>query len=224
MPVRDGATVALLRDSERGLEVYMLKRSSAAVFSPRAHVFPGGRVDDADRDATACEWCAPLSAASDVPGAFYVAALREAFEEAGLLLAYDRSGSVIRLDDPGTSERFGLHRKAIHAGELGIGSLCREEGLTLAVDLLVPFAHWITPKGPPRRFDTRFFAARAPEWQHATHDGAETTEGLWTRPTDLLSAFAAGSVELITPTRHSLERFADFGAVDDALQGLELAS
>ncbi len=218
--VRDGATVALLRDGDRGPEVYRLERSSAAVFSPRAHVFPGGRVDDEDREGAVHACCAPVVEDADFTLPFFVAAIREAFEEAGLLLAYDRSGTLIDLDDPDVALRFEQHRKAVYAGELSMAGLCDEEGLTLAVDRLVPFAHWITPKGPPRRFDTRFFAARAPERQPASHDGTETTSGRWDRPADVLAAADAGTVELILPTRRSLERLAAFATVDDALTGL----
>ena len=220
VPVRDGATVALLRDARVGFEVFMLKRSSAAVFSPSAHVFPGGAVDEADHADGGDTWCASLAKKPSIPVAFYVAALREAFEEAGLLLAHQSDGTIVRLDDPETTERFALYRKAIHAGECSIGEVCGREGLTLAIDRLVLFGHWITPEGAPRRFDTRFFAARAPERQAASPDGHETTSGVWTRPIDMLAANEAGDVELILPTRRSLEQLATFRSVDDALAGL----
>ena len=198
----------------------MLQRSSAAVFSPRAHVFPGGAVDDDDQVDAPVAWCAPLTDAPLIPLGFYVAALREAFEEAGLLLAYDLEGRMVRFDDPETVERFGLHRKAVHTGEASIGEVCASEGLTLAIDRLVLFGHWITPEGAPRRFDTRFFAARAPDGQTASPDGHETTAGLWTRPAEMLAANETGEVELILPTQRSLEHLAMFSSVDDALVGL----
>lgn len=220
VPVRDAATVALLRDASAGLEVYLLQRSSAAVFSPSAHVFPGGALDDADRAQGMNQWCGAFDRGHSVPIAYYIAAIRESFEEAGLLLAYDASGDLIRLDDPEVSERFGLHRKAMHADQRSLDAVCAEEGLMLAVDRLVPFGHWITPKGAPRRFDTRFFAARAPEHQVATSDEVETTSGLWARPTDVLKTNDAGEVGLILPTRRSLEALAKYARVDDALAGV----
>jgi 8-oxo-dGTP pyrophosphatase MutT (NUDIX family) len=220
VPVRDGATVALLRDTSPGFEVFMLKRSSAAVFSPNAHVFPGGAVDDDDHAGASDLWCASLPAPPAIPVGFYVAALREAFEEAGLLLARRPDGGLVEFDEPEAAERFALHRKAINAGDASIADVCEREGLTLAIDHLVLFGHWITPPGAPRRFDTRFFAARAPERQLASPDGHETTSGLWTRPADMLAANDAGDVELILPTRHSLELLASFADVDDALEGL----
>ena len=223
VPIRDGATVALLRDTERGFEVFMLKRSTAAVFSPGAHVVPGGRVDAEDHVDAETEWCAPLAASSPIRLAYYVAALREAFEEAGLLLAYDAAGDLVRFDEPDAVERFALHRKAVHAGDASIGAVCAEEALKLAIDRLVLFAHWITPEGAPRRFDTRFFAARAPEGQVPSADGHETTSGVWVTPPDMLAANDAGAVELILPTRRTLELLATFRSVDDALAGLAAA-
>jgi 8-oxo-dGTP pyrophosphatase MutT (NUDIX family) len=220
VPVRDAATVALLRDTDAGPEVYLLQRSSEAVFSPSAHVFPGGALDDADRAQRMDQWCGQFDRGNSCPLAYYVAAIRESFEEAGLLLAYDASGDLVRLDDPDVRERFGLHRKAMHAGQLSLDSLCADEGLMLAVDRLVPFGHWITPKGAPRRFDTRFFAARVPEHQAASSDEIETTSGLWARPPDVLKASDRGEVELILPTRRSLEALAKYSRVDDALAGV----
>jgi 8-oxo-dGTP pyrophosphatase MutT (NUDIX family) len=218
--VRDAATMALLRDASDGLEVYLLQRSSAAVFSPNAHVFPGGALDAADRAQSMNRWCGPFDRGHSCPIAYYIAAIRESFEEAGLLLAYDASGELIRLDDPDVHERFGLHRKAMHAGQRSLDALCVEEGLMLAVDRLVPFGHWITPKGAPRRFDTRFFAAAAPEHQTASSDEIETTSGLWARPVDVLAANDRGEIELILPTRRSLEALAKHRRVDDALAGV----
>ena len=218
--MRDAATVALLRDADAGLEVYLLQRSSAAVFSPSAHVFPGGALDDGDRAQSMNQWCGAFDRGHSCPIAYYIAAIRESFEEAGLLLAYDPSGDVIRLDDADVSERFGLHRKAMHAGQRSLDAVCAEEGLMLAVDRLVPFGHWITPKGGPRRFDTRFFAARAPEHQTASSDEIETTSGVWARPTDVLTANDKGEVELILPTRRSLEALTKYARVDDALAGV----
>jgi 8-oxo-dGTP pyrophosphatase MutT (NUDIX family) len=220
VPVRDAATVAVLRDAPAGLEVYMLQRSSAAVFSPSAHVFPGGALDDDDRDEAMQQWCGPINRDHAVPLAYFVAAIRESFEEAGLLLACGADGEIVRLDDPEVHERFALHRKAMHAGQRSFGAVCDEEGLVLAVDRLVPFGHWVTPKGAPRRFDTRFFATRAPEHQEASSDEIETTSGLWIRPIDALRANDRDEIELILPTRRSLEMLSEFTNVDRALSGL----
>lgn len=220
VPVRDAATVALLRDAPDGLEVYLLQRSSAAVFSPSAHVFPGGALDDSDRAQGMNRWCSDFDRGHSVPLAYYIAAIREAFEEAGLLLAYEQGDDLVRLVEPDVRERFHLHRKAMHAGHRSLDSVCADEGLRLAVDRLVPFGHWITPKGAPRRFDTRFFAARAPEQQEASPDEVETTAGLWARPADVLRSSRKREVELILPTQRSLEMLAKYARVDDALEGV----
>ena len=145
------------------------------MFSPSAHVFPGGALDASDRAQGMNEWCGAFDRGHSIPLAYYIAAIREAFEEAGLLLAYQRGDELVRLDEPEVHERFGLHRKAMHGGHRSLDAVCAEEALMLAVDRLVPFGHWITPKGAPRRFDTRFFAARAPEHQVASPDEVETT-------------------------------------------------
>ena len=183
-------------------------------------MFPGGALDDGDRAQSMNRWCGPFDRGHSCPIAYYIAAIREAFEEAGLLLAYDTTRELVRLDDPEVIERFGLHRKAMHAGQRSLDAVCAEEMLMLAVDRLVPFGHWITPKGAPRRFDTRFFAARAPEHQEASSDEIETTSGLWARPTDVLKANDAREIELILPTRRSLEALAKYERVDDALAGV----
>jgi len=128
---------------------------------------------------------------------------------------------MLRLDDPELAERFALHRKAMIAGDRRLDDLCDDEGLTLACDDLVPFGHWITPVGPPRRFDTQFFAARVPEHQEGMHDDVETIAGLWARPTDVLAGHRAGDIDLILPTMRSLETLAAFDDVDDALRQLQ---
>ncbi len=138
-----------------------------------------------------------------------MAAARECFEEAGLLLAR-HDGELVT--DAG---RYTEHRDALNAGARSLLEVCVAESLTLAVDLLMPFGHWITPIGPPRRFDTRFFVAPAPPGQAPSHDGWETTEGLWMRPSDVLAAADRGGVDLIEPTRHTLQALTDYGRVDD---------
>jgi 8-oxo-dGTP pyrophosphatase MutT (NUDIX family) len=217
VPVREAATVAVVRDGVHGLEVFMVRRTLKAVFSPGAHVFPGGAVDEADRAPDMETWCDGLddARASALLGmdegglAYFVAAARECFEEAGLLLGRE-SGELIR--DVG---RYGLHRDALNAGQSTLADVCAAESMTIAVDLLRPFGHWITPVGPPRRFDTRFFVAPAPPGQDPCHDGWETTEGLWTRPVDVLAAADRDEVDLIEPTRHTLRALTAFERVEE---------
>jgi len=210
VPIREAATVAVVRDHDGALEVFMLRRSGAATFSPGAHVFPGGAVDPADRHRDLERCCDGLddeaaSAALGVPAGglgYFVAAIRECFEEAGLLLGR-RDGELV-----GSCAPYQDLRAALNTGEASMLDVCRAASVTLAVDLLVPFGHWITPAGAPRRFDTRFFVAPAPAGQDALHDGCETTEGRWMRPVDVLAAADRGELELIRPTRHTLRELA----------------
>jgi 8-oxo-dGTP pyrophosphatase MutT (NUDIX family) len=217
VPVREAATVAVVRDGRDGLEVFMVRRTVAAVFSPGAHVFPGGAVDQEDRLVELELRCDGLNDATasvvlGVPAGglgYFVAAARECFEEAGLLLAR-HDGELVA-----DADRYRPHRDALNAGARSMLDVCIAESLTLAVDLLMPFGHWITPVGPPRRFDTRFFVAPAPPGQDPSHDGWETTEGLWMRPVDVLAAADRGHVDLIEPTRHTLSALTDYQLVDD---------
>ncbi len=230
---RDAATVMLVRDGEAGLEVLMLRRALDAVFVGGAYVFPGGAVDDGDRHDDLDPVCRGRSDAEasallhlDGPGglAFWVAAIRECFEEAGVLLAYEPDGDIVRLDEPGTTERFAAHRRAVDRGERRLVEVCAEEGLRLAVDRIHYFSHWITPEGPPRRYDTRFFVAAAPERQTPLHDERETIETRWITPADALARHAKGELDLILPTIKNLEAIGRFATADELLTAAEEAA
>jgi 8-oxo-dGTP pyrophosphatase MutT (NUDIX family) len=213
--VRDAATVMLVRDGAAGVEVFMVRRSLRLVFAGGAHVFPGGAVDDADREME--RWCRgrtdeEASVALGVPRgglAFWVAAVRECFEEAGFLLASGPDGDPLALDDPATAERFAGYRWAVGSGERPLADVCADEGLRLAVDGMHYVSRWITPEGPPRRFDTRFFVCTAPERQTPIHDARETIAHEWVRPADALSRHDEGDVDLMVPTMHSLRWLAE---------------
>ena len=223
--VRDAATVMLVRDGADGLEVFMLRRTLNAVFVGGFYVFPGGAVDDADRDPGVADHCVGLSdvAASellDVPSgglAYWVAAVRECFEEAGVLLAYTADGDIVDFHDAPTAERFEGHRHAVHRGERRLVDVCADENLRLATDGIYYLSHWITPVGEPRRFDTRFFVARAPQRQEPLHDDRETIASLWTRPAGALDAYRAGELQLIMPTIKHLEYLAAFDTTEGAM-------
>ncbi|MEM9714441.1 MAG: hypothetical protein AAGA17_19620, partial [Actinomycetota bacterium] len=169
--VRDAATVMLVRDGDDGLEVFMLRRNLDSAFVAGAYVFPGGAVDPEDADDPLLdELCvgrtdpdASRSLGVERGGlAYWVAAIRESFEEAGVLLAHTPGGEFVSFAESDVEERFADHRVAVDAGRVRLAEVCRAEGLTLAVAELHYFSHWITPKGPPRRYDTRFFVCRAP--------------------------------------------------------------
>ncbi|CAN5805853.1 NUDIX hydrolase [soil metagenome] len=223
--LREAATVMLVRDAAAGLEVFMVRRNLASDFVGGAHVFPGGAIDPADRHAHLEPCCAGRSdrEASTRLGieagglAYWVAAIRECFEEAGVLLAYGADGALVRLDAPVTAERFARHRADVDAGRRRLVEICAEESLRLAVDAMHYFGHWITPEGAHRRYDTRFFVARAPEAQQPLHDDREVIANLWVRPADALAEHRAGRFELILPTIANLEAIGRFQRADDLL-------
>lgn len=224
--LRLAATVMLVRDSDGGPEVFMLRRNPQSAFVGGAFVFPGGAVDDHDRldpdldhiTSGLSDLTASLRLGVEGGGlAYWVAAIRECFEEAGLLLAYGPDGSIMRFDEPATEARFAAHRAAVDSGQVRLVEVCEQEGLTLACDSIHYFSHWITPVGPPRRFDTRFFVARAPELQVGVHDDRETVANLWVRPADALERREAGELEMIIPTVRNLEAIARFDDVDSLM-------
>ena len=208
------ATVTLVRDAPRGLEVLMLQRSHSLKFMPGVYVFPGGALDAADSSPEMQAMCAGLEdeAASRALGverggiAYWVAAIREAFEEAGILLAYDASGSIVSLHGD-AAERYRAHRSSLDERRGDFGAIVREEGLRLAVDRLTYFGHWITPVRAPRRYDTRFFLAVAPERQEARHDNYETIAQVWVRPQEALDLCARETLNMRFPTIKTLEQF-----------------
>jgi len=208
------ATVTLVRDAPRGLEVLMLQRSHSLKFMPGVYVFPGGALDAADSSPEIQAMCAGLEdeAASRALGverggiAYWVAAIREAFEEAGILLAYDASGSIVSLHGD-AAERYRAHRSSLDERRGDFGAIVRDEGLRLAVDRLTYFGHWITPVSAPRRYDTRFFLAVAPERQEARHDNYETIAHVWMRPQEALDLCARETLNMRFPTIKTLEQF-----------------
>ena len=223
MQIRDASTVLLLRDGDDGLEVFMVRRHLNSDFVGGAYVFPGGAVDPEDAaDLAQLVHGLDEDSASATLGVenalrFYVAAVREVFEEAGVLLAYDRDGRWVEAWDPEHIARFADHRRRLNARETTMVEVCRQEGLRSAADRLVFFSHWITPPGPPRRFDTRFFLAAMPDLQDPLHDDTETVESMWVRPADALAQAERGEVTIIFPTAKSLEEVGQHATVADAL-------
>lgn len=225
--VRDAATVMLVRDGADGMEVFMLRRSLNSDFVGGAYVFPGGAVDDADRHADLESICRGRTdaEASEQLGvetgglAFWVAAVRECFEEAGVLLACSRgSDEAISFLDPDIAARFAAHRRVIDGGHRRLIEVCREEDLEIAAGEIHYFSHWITPVGPPRRYDTRFFVAAAPSEQEPLHDDRETIANLWVRPHDALALHRAGELDLIFPTIKNLEAIGRFTTSAELLE------
>lgn len=210
---RPASTVVLLRDSPAGPEVFLVRRHEGTAFMGGAHVFPGGRVDAADRGADAT-WCDGVEhAAAQMPDvdreqaiAYHVAAARELFEEAGVLLAATA-----------THDRFVADRAAVHDGATSLRAIVEREGLRLALDALVILAHWVTPPIDTRQFDTRFFVTRVPPHQTPAHDETETTHSTWMTPARAIAAAAAGDIVLPPPTWTTLRELEPFASVEAAL-------
>jgi len=226
---RDAATLILLRDSDRpvgGIEVLLLQRHTQSAFLPGVHVFPGGVVEEADFAPEMAALCRGLGfeqahrIIKDVSPpqkslGFFVAAIREAFEESGILLAH--GGGRRHSIDEGQLMRLGGCRAEVHANPSVFVSRLRDERLSLATDRLFYFAHWITPEVLPIRFDARFFVAAAPAGQEPSPDGKETVETRWVSPQDALAEHQMDRLKLAPPTFRSLSELAEFRTVDEAI-------
>ena len=221
-PVRDAATVELLRDAPGGHEVYLLRRVRGMASAGGMHVFPGGSVDPADAAADDLGWAGPppavwardLRCDEALARALVCAAVRETFEESGVLLAGPSSDEV--LDDVSTDE-WEAERTALEAREQSLSELLGRRGLVLRADLLRPLAHWITPEVEPKRFDTRFFVARMPDGQTCREVGTEADLRLWIRPADAVSAGRSAGLTLMPPTLAALEDLAAHADVEASL-------
>jgi 8-oxo-dGTP pyrophosphatase MutT (NUDIX family) len=206
---RPAATVLLLRDGPPGIEVFMQVRHQDMAFASGALVFPGGRVDPEDHVLAADADLSPATARLDpLAGALRVAAIRETFEESGVLLVRPRGEAALV-----SGERL----RGLSAGEGGFARMLADAGLVLAADLLVHFAHWITPVYRPRRFDTHFFALAAPVDQLAAHDGTESVESMWIAPREAVAGSAAGRFKLVFATLMNLRRLDRYASVAEAL-------
>ncbi len=223
---RLASAVILLRDnaSDQAIEVFMVRRVIQSDFMPDVYVFPGGSVSKDDRAAELVEGiCKPVaSSAGDPEGrtalgsGLRAAAIRELFEEAGILLA-SRAEQLLAITDQEV-DRFDAYRKAFHERQGSLVEMTRAEHLTLATNLLDYFAHWITPVGMPKRFDTHFFLATAPGEQKAAHDRLETSEGIWISPTEALARFERKEFPLVFATIYQLRELAAFGSLKEALE------
>ena len=222
------ATVTLVRDADAGLEVLMVQRSLKSGFVPGAHVFPGGALDDEDNLPAIHALCAGITddQASRALGiahgglAYWAAGIRESFEEAGLLIAYDARGRIVALDEPDVADRFRQHRHALNAGARSLLDILREQKLTLAADQLVYFSHWITPVSGLRRYDTRFFVAVAPPKQAPLHDNHETISHVWVRPAAALDRHQKNDFKIRFPTMRTLEELAAYASVDALMKAM----
>ena len=223
---RQAATVMLLRDSvDDALEVLLLRRSDNTPFVPGAHVFPGGAVEASDGDdgfdAHTDLSDEDASVILRVPSggrAFWVAAVRESLEEAGVLLS-TVGGRPVDDTHPVLQDE-GTLRAGLETGTTRLLDLCREHGLGLGLDRMVYVSQWITPEESPRRYDTRFFAAAMPVGQSASADEWEAVDAQWWEPTRALESWQADEIQLIEPTVASLRLLAGHDDAESALAAL----
>jgi 8-oxo-dGTP pyrophosphatase MutT (NUDIX family) len=216
---RPASTILLLRDAAgtNEIEVFMMVRHYEIDFNSGALVFPGGGVDKGDQEVIARPEL--YSGAEGLDGSalsFRIAAIRETFEESGILLARPH-GSDALIDARRAGEVEAAHRTALCEGKTSFLKVLTENGLLLALDELVPYAHWITPEGMPKRFDTWFFLAAAPPEQVGAHDGKESTDSIWVSPREALAGGESGRFKLPFPTTRNLIKLGKQKSVKAAL-------
>ena len=218
-PPRAASTILLLRDSAAGeIEIFMMVRHYEIDFNSGALVFPGGSVDKGDKEIIATP--ALYSGGEGFDEAtlsFRIAAIRETFEESGILLARAK-GSGTPVDARRAGELADKHRVALNEHKISFLSILADNGLQLALDTLVPYAHWITPEGMPKRFDTWFFLAAAPPDQLGAHDGRESTDSIWVSPREAVEGGESGRFKLPFPTTRNLIRLAKQPTVQAAME------
>jgi 8-oxo-dGTP pyrophosphatase MutT (NUDIX family) len=221
--IRLAATVVLMRDTPAGIEVFMMQRPGGVDF-PDLHVFPGGKVDDQDLLADQVSGCTEENANRllGLPAGglrYWVTAIRECFEECGVLLAR-REGSFLTLREPGEVARFDGYRQALIDGDMTMAELCDRESLVLAADCLLYHSHWLTPETAPRRFDTRFFVARMPGAQDTAAHAWETAGEHWVQPGAALEEGESGRWQMISPTTTTLQTLRAFATVAEAFSAV----
>ncbi|MGH3244116.1 MAG: NUDIX hydrolase [Spirillospora sp.] len=222
VPARHSATVVVLRDHERhGLQVFLLRRVRSMEFAPGAYVFPGGGVDSRDGDTDVAwsgpspsEWGRAFNADETLARELVCAAVRETFEETLVLLAGPTAETVV---DDTRGEDWEADRQALLNRTLSFGGLLDQRGLVLRSDLLRPWAHWVTPKVEPKRYDTRFFVAAMPEGQRARDVSTEADRVAWVPPAEAAERVRDGEWTMLPPTIATVAELAEFESVADVL-------
>jgi 8-oxo-dGTP pyrophosphatase MutT (NUDIX family) len=230
---KKAATVILLRNKEPGgFDVFLLKRHEKSSFMGGNYVYPGGRVDrdDGSLKIYSLSKGMTLEEAQKILGgtfspeesfAHWVAAIRELFEEAGVLLAYDQKGNLFQVRNQEEREKLLHYRKLLQEDKTNIYEIAQKEDFLFALDQLYYYAHWITPEAQSQRFDTRFFLTRYPPGQEASHDQKETTAGIWITPRKALEENLKGDVILSPPTLKTLEDLSRFKSIEDIFHSLK---
>ena len=220
-PPRHAATVVLLRDAAGGPEVYLLRRAGTMAFAAGMHVFPGGSVDPRDGETAtawagppADEWAGWLGCDEPLARALVCAAVRETFEESGVLLAGPDAAGVVA---DTTGDDLERDRLALLDRSASMAEVLAARGLVLRSDLLRPWAHWITPEFEPKRFDTRFFLAAVPPGQRPRDVSGEADDTVWLPVAAAVAQHEAGALPMLPPTIRSLRELSAYGSVSDAL-------
>jgi len=230
---KNASTVILLKNKKsEGFEVFLLKRHEKSSFMGGNFVYPGGRVDRDDGSLEICSFSKGITFdeaqkilggtfSPDESFAHWIAGIRELFEEAGVLLAYDQEGNLFQIRNQDEQEKFLHYRESLQKSGLTICEMAQKEKLLFALDQLHYYAHWITPEARSERFDTRFFLARYPSGQEASHDRKETTAGIWITPQKALEENLKGEVFLSPPTLKTLEDLLRFKTIDEVFTSLK---
>ena len=221
---RHAATVVLLRDAAagHGVEAYLLRRVATMAFAGGMYVFPGGSVDPRDASAETgwvgpppAEWAAPLNADEPLARALVCAAVRETFEEVGVLLAGSDATATVDVEDDLAHWR--TEQAALLDRSTSMAEVLARNSLVLRADLLRPWAHWVTPEFEPKRFDTRFFVAALPSGQRPVHFAGESDASEWVRPAQAVERHATGQMAMLPPTVFTLAELAEYADVEEVL-------
>ena len=218
------ATVLLVRDCDDELEVLMVKRSKRPPFG-NLYVFPGGKIDESDKDPNITNFCnglndeqASIKLGIDEGGlSYWVACVRECFEEVGILLAIKNNGEELDLNGA-DKHKFDNYRRMLLENKISLFEICKKENLSLNLNNIEPFSHWITPEIEIKRFDTRFFIAYIPAKQTERHDGNELTDSVWISPKKALDRSLNGEMPMIMPTISNLQQCLEFDSGQKLLE------
>ena len=225
---KNAATVILVRHSESaGWKIFLARRHHKQSFMAGAYVFPGGQVENYDKSAEPGSYIkkspdfnpARILQEDELPDqealGFFIAAIRETFEEVGILLGGSASGDFVSFHDKNIRTRYTEHRRRLYASEITLGDIASEEGIVFFPEVLVPYAHWITPEFEKMRFDTRFFLAKLPPEQRPVADATELTESLWVTPQKALEMHFCKEIALMPPTLKTIEELSSFASIDE---------
>jgi NUDIX domain. len=226
--LKDAATVILVRSSKADdWEIFLARRHQKQAFMAGAYVFPGGQLEETDNDpqfenyiktANVFDLCRLLQDSS-LPGekalGFFIAAIRETFEEAGILLGGKTTGNFVSFHDENVFKRFNDYRRKLNSSQITLAQIARKENIFLFTDTLIPYSHWITPEFEKKRFNTRFFLAKLPPGQTPLADAMELTESFWVRPQKALEMHRQKEIILMPPTLKTIEELSAFRNINE---------